>query len=281
MKKILVPVDFSDCSRNAFFYAKSLAARMGYGLKVVHVYTGNLNPKVPRTLQMGQSNHESIQHHLQHFIGLEDHSTGTTLTLSQVEIEIEAIFAMNVVQQLILLTREDSNELIVMGTTGAADIVDRLLGGTSAQLAQRAYCPIILVPKGISFGGFKNILYASNDESIGTQHLEQIIQMGKQFQSNLHFVYVEEEGNEVQIQPTIFKQIFEQGNPSFTFTLNKIVGSTPIEGLNEYAEDHAIDLLVLVNRQRKNWENIFGQSLTKQMAVHLNRPILVYHLQAA
>ena len=52
MKKILVSVDFSDCSRNAFFYAKSLAARMGYGLKVVHVYTGNLNPKVPRTLQM-------------------------------------------------------------------------------------------------------------------------------------------------------------------------------------------------------------------------------------
>jgi nucleotide-binding universal stress UspA family protein len=43
MKNILVPIDFSQSSMDAFLYAKGLADTLDFSIKLVNVYSGNLN----------------------------------------------------------------------------------------------------------------------------------------------------------------------------------------------------------------------------------------------
>jgi len=44
MKKILVPIDFSKVSHNAFIYAKSLAEKWKIEIDLVYMYNGTFRP---------------------------------------------------------------------------------------------------------------------------------------------------------------------------------------------------------------------------------------------
>ncbi len=48
MKKVAVPTDFSECSKNALVYAACLLKEMGGGvLELIHVYMPNIDAEYP------------------------------------------------------------------------------------------------------------------------------------------------------------------------------------------------------------------------------------------
>lgn len=73
--------------------------------------------------------------------------------------------------------REDAF-LMVMGTKGAGNELTKMLGSVSSNLAQNAECPVLLVPDGVIYRDFKNVLYASNYESTDRKMIEEIIDFG-------------------------------------------------------------------------------------------------------
>ena len=279
MKNILVPIDFSQCSRDAFLYAKGLADTLGFSIKLVHVYIGNLNTDASINLQPVNSREEAILKKMQEFVKVNLEENNNSNVLTRQKIETEAIVGLSATHEIVELTKdEDDIAMVVIGTTGDGNMIEKMFGSVSSAVAQRSHCPVILVPKGIEFKKYENVLYASNYESADENLLDQIVDFGKVFSATMHFVHVEENDNYETVEDTIFYKLFEKGDPSFSFNIVNIKNRSVLSGLNQYADENNVDLIVLVNRQRNYLENIFQLSLTKRMAKSSKLPVMVFHL---
>ncbi len=279
MRNILVPIDFSQCSRDAFLYAKGLADTLGFSIKLVHVYIGNLNTDASINLNSVKSREEAILKKMQDFVKVNLEKSNNSNVLTQQKIETEAIVGLSATHEIVELTKdEDDIAMVVIGTTGDGNMMERMFGSVSSSVAQRSHCPVILVPKGSEFKKYENVLYASNYESADENLLDQIVDFGKIFNATMHFVHVEENDNYETVEDTIFYKLFEKGDPSFSFNIVNIKNRSVLSGLNQYADENNVDLIVLVNRQRNYLENIFQLSLTKRMAKASKLPVMVFHL---
>lgn len=279
MKNILVPIDFSQCSMDAFLYAKGLADTLGFSIKLVHVYTGNLNTDVSINLDTVQNREEVILKKMDEFVKVNLEKSKKSNVLTRQKIETEAIVGLSTTQQIVeMTTDEDDVAMVVIGSTGKGNVLEKVFGSVSSAVAQRSHCPVILVPLGTKYQDYTNVLYASNYESADENLLSQIVDFGSVFNATMHFVHVEENDNYQIVEDTIFYKLFEKGDPSFSFNIVNIKNRPVLEGLNQYADENDVDLIVLVNRQRNYLENIFQLSLTKKMAKASKLPVMVFHI---
>ena len=278
MKKILVPIDFSECSLNAFFYAKAFASTLGFSLKIIHIYSGEYSSPDLYLPITEVSRKEELNKRLLDFVNTLPKKETEHLVLENLEIETKLILALDPARQIETLTKDSEVAMVIIGTSGTSNIIDKLLGSVSSFVAQHAHCPVVLIPKGLEFNLFKNILYASNYESVDKNMIQPIIDFGSIFKSTLHFVHVEEKDNYERIENTIFDKLFEKGDPTFSFNIVNIRNHPVMEGLNQYAEENDIDLMVLVNRQRSYLDNFLQKSLTKKMASNTSIPLMIFHL---
>jgi len=278
MKKIIVPIDFSKASLNAFLYAGELANAMGFSLLMVHIYQKDLNPGQPFLLKQGKNGEAAILDRMNNFVdALTERETYYQLTF-KTKVKTIAVYAKNVAAKLVEIADREGAFMIVMGTKGAGNELTKMLGSVSSSLAQNAECPVLLVPDEARFRDFENVLYASNYESSDREMIEEIIDFGNTFRAALHFVHVEDKDDYEAVEDSIFNQLFEAGDPAFSFNIVNIKNRSVIDGLTQYSEENEIDLIVLVNRQRKLLDNILQQSLTKKMARTTQLPLLVFHL---
>ena len=280
-KKIIVPVDFSACSKNAYWYARGLAGIYGAEVEVIHAFQSQAMVEEPYSSKAGKSRKEIAMDNLFSFVQKTPKESGDVLTKVKVS---SRLVDGGPVQVILEESQKDSTLMIVMGNTGQHSSLERLFGSVSSAVAQTADCPVLLIPNGQAFQEIKNILYASNLESVQPPMLQQMTQMANTFRAAIHFIHVRESREKEDFTKTealIFDQLFKDGDPAFAFNMATISSDHPFKGLNQYAEENEIDLIVLANRHRTFFETVMGFSLTQKMAMHLKYPLLVYHLKAA
>ena len=274
MKKILIPVDFSQASHDAYLYARGISERLNATLEVIHVYTGTFSPNEPLVLEPMKGREEVIMDRLNAFCNNIPEEGDIA-----VKVDYKAISALSVPNKIIKLSKEV--DLIVMGASGEHDVIERFLGSVSSKVAQKAQCPVLLIPKGFKYQSPEKIVYASNWESVKPPFLKQAIEFGANFGSKIDFVHISnssELDDFEELGTDIFNSLFKEGAPDFAFNYLEANEKSPIIGLNQYAGDNEADLIVLVNRQDGWIENILGQSVTKEMAIQAKFPMLIFHL---
>lgn len=267
IKNILIPVDFSENAKNAFDFAKQLAAHIGnVNLKVVHVFMPNAETEYPNFVPPIADYLKIREQMLKDFM-LEVDPAG------EIEHEILIGFASDE-----MVTQSQHYDLIVMGTTGKGGLINKVFGSVSCIVAQRAHCPVLLVPKGYEYKDFQQIMYASNYESADKSMLNKLIDFNKLFGATVHFVHVRDaESNFARTKEEIFEDMFTNDKPNVNFFLAETDAETVTEGLNDYAFTHNIDLVTMAHRKRNFWEGFFHKSQTKQLAMATELPLLVFH----
>lgn len=136
MKRILVPVDFSDRSLTVLKYAIELAREYESELMLVHV----VEP-LPRGTSRW-SDATSL---------LEQHGEKASNELKRLEEEARRLYPkcrselyFGIVHEVIgELVSKLKVDLIVISMRGQAPLLDLLIGGTADQLLRRAPCPVL------------------------------------------------------------------------------------------------------------------------------------------
>jgi len=274
MKNILVPIDFSDASSNAFKYAIALGKQLKpESIKLTHVFLPETTSEadfIPPIAEIMKSREEMMQ-------GFYDEVRKTHAPFPcQITTEVRVGFPADE-----LARASEDFDLIVMGKTGQSNLLDRIFGSISSSVAQRAYCPVLLVPADASFLPYEHIVYASYYQPGDRGMIEEIMAFNANFNAHLHFVHVKEDENDSieEGQAQIFEELFEEGNPSFSFDIAEVESDSVDEGLNQYAHDNTADLVVMATRHRGFWENIVHTSQTKRMALTADLPLIVLHLE--
>jgi nucleotide-binding universal stress UspA family protein len=273
MKKLIVPTDFSPTAENAFRFALQLAEHQNSAIKVVNVFSPEFDPQNPYLNDSVGVLEESIRGQLDKFVA------GTVPSGSQAAIEQACIIGFPA-EEVVNLSCQEETGMIVMGATGEKGLFEKVFGSISVAVASKADCPVLLVPDGAKYQGIKQILYASDFENLSEKVLNKLIGMANTFNAGIHFVHVasaDEKQDFKEIENSLFKVLFKNGEPSFSFNMSKVAGNSVAEGLNEYAANNNIDMVVLVHPRRNFWDALFHKSVTKEMTFNPKLPVLVLH----
>lgn len=274
MKNILVPIDYSDTSKNALNYAYQLANYLGADIKLVNINHGLLEVDSPTPLGALKSIREVKEEELEAFAEAA-YEGAAVIAPVQTQIEVKTGFA---VDQIVNLSEADDVDIIVMGTTGSHNAFEKVFGSVSSAVSTRAKCPVLLIPPDVHFKPIDKILYASDPVSVDDDMIKNISYLARLFNSSVHFVHVKKAGN-FDLNKEVFEELFEDVDaPNFSFETSTVEAASVIEGLNQYAEDNLSDLVVFVHAERDFWGNILHNSQSKKMALNTKLPLMVFHL---
>jgi universal stress protein A len=138
LRHILVPTDFSECSRKALSYALSFAKQFGAEILLLHVVES-----VPAVAQntllqstmMTAALHEESEKRLGGW-QLEAMSDAPVNTMTCDGLPW---------QRIVEVAREKNVDLIVAGTGGRSGLARVLLGSTAERVVRHAPCPVLVV----------------------------------------------------------------------------------------------------------------------------------------
>ncbi len=90
----------------------------------------------------------------------------------------------------------------------------------------------------------------------------------------IHFVHVNENATNGSKNTAIhFEQWFKAGAPEIAFHLVNIDHKDVFSGLNAYARQHQIDLMVMATAHRSFIKDLFHKSITKKMVFNTKIPL--------
>jgi len=139
--RILVPIDFSDCSWHLLSYAKQIAASYGSSLQLIHVVESFLHPPFylterSRVVVVMDEMIYRAQRALQRLLE-ETSGPGLSADLHVVD--------GNAASQITELARRNHIDLIMIATHGLTGIGHLLLGSVTEKVIRTAPCPVLTI----------------------------------------------------------------------------------------------------------------------------------------
>ena len=179
MKTILFPTDFSTNAIHASQYAGMLATQLNANVVLLHGYpipistASGYQPIFDTEISVLQSR-EDAENNLAIFAQkfIEDSNIPSD--------RITQVVEYGMVADIIVETAQSVNaDLIVMGTKGASNKIDKWLGTNAQSVMKAAECPVWIVPQNASIVAPKAIMYAADfeeDELAATHKVVEIAQ---------------------------------------------------------------------------------------------------------
>jgi len=281
MNKLLVPTDFSENAVNAFKYALNIAAKQDASITTLHVYSlkiSNLEIGTPAELTQAilENQETREEEHYKKFTE-KIHQEAIDEKLSQVPISHKLIEGL-VVDEIVQESKDENPDLIVLGTDGVDNLADKLFGTTTSNVIANVDCSVLTVPADAEYHGIHRIAYASDFNKEDVETLKEILDFAGLFGASVHVVHVSEKGiptDEDQRRMEDLEEHFIASEEAGKIVFDLITASDTLEGLENYIEAEAIDILVMYKEKESFWERLFNPSLTRKIALHGKKPLLV------
>lgn len=268
--KILVPVDFSDCSANALRFAATLAEDMHTSLLLLYAF------RIP--LPIGDA-------------------INPILTPYQLEKEIydrfekftESIYQLNnlvyetkVIQGFAaeaIISAMSANEtgMIVMGTTGASGLSEVFLGSVTAEVINNTSCPVLAIPENASLPRNINCIALASDYSKIDipESIKVLRSLAKTYAAEIKVLNVCTSLESTSIEQAYEAKHLDEYLNEIKHSFHSVTSKNILEGIDRFTLENDIDMLAMIHHRRHNWpEKLFKRSITRKMAFHTKIPLL-------
>ena len=273
MNNFIVPIDFSETSKNAARYA----AHIANGVPDAHLILYN----VFDALEYGSDSSP---------LGTDEEEDASRkaiveLALGSVQIELSAI-----TNAKITVVAEENNhfldtlqkfvwnnniQLIFMGITGSSVLGQVFMGSNTLNLVRRGVAPVIIVPPHAQSQSAKNVMLLTDFEDIeNTIPINTVKSILDLFKPRLHIVNVDHEHyvqvtDQYKVERTKLETSLAAYKPDFYF----IRLFDFLEAINQFVADNQIDLILTFPRRHSFLSNVFKTTNTTKLAYHSHVPI--------
>lgn len=273
LNRILVPIDFSETSLNAFKYAKDMAAKGGAFIDLLHVHH-------PSPILVEGAVVEERHSDVYLKKALVNIAKKNTVKLNNDQEESESLHVNPVYTEGLasgeIIKRSKEADLIIMGTTGESERLKKLLGSVSEKTAIKAFCPVLLIPEDAKYKGIKQIVYAYNPTSYDQRVIKELSKISIKNNATIHLVHVDDGSpyEEYDIN-TYLAHMYDDVD----FRHSIIKSPNVSEGINEFSSKVDADLIVVSKRKKRLAEKLFQNSITKSTLRRTSFPIMVFHME--
>jgi nucleotide-binding universal stress UspA family protein len=272
MKTFLVPVDFSETSKNAALYAANFAATIPGAQIILYNVYGKVY--LPGTDDAANSRRNVAINELESLKkSIESLKTGVAgaATPDITYVAEEGSFVSNL-EQLVKVNKFD---LIVMGITGSSRLTQIFMGTNTLHVIRHVDIPVMIIPPDAKYTGIKRVLFTSDFKNVKrTTPFDELTDILNLFNPALHIVNVDSE-HYIELTDEYKKErgVLETKLNAFTPEFSFLRSFDFLDGINLFIETNKIDAIITVPKKHNFLAQLFQTSHTKKLAYHSHIPI--------
>jgi len=265
-------MDFSGCAKNALEYAIDFAKSTEARITLLHAYQIPI-PAAEAGLTIDANIAEDFILEGQNKMK-QIYSDYPDLAELAEPFEIKMSFASDAI---VNTAKEVEADMIIMGTHGANNAIDELMGSNTLHVIKKCHLPVLAVPANTEKFKISEILFSYDYKSINNKELIQpLIDFALAFGAKLHIIHITDKLDRVHQGAIGEAKILEQFLKGIPHHYHMTEGEHIEDSILEYIKTHQIDTLAVMPRRHNLFEKLFQSSVTKQLVHHSNVPIFAF-----
>jgi nucleotide-binding universal stress UspA family protein len=288
VRRVLVPVDFSDYSRNACMYALNLAQKIRAEVKILHVYYAPIVDLVPIT------DAYSIQVDMD--INLREMEANARKSLTSFvndirqmaskhkmdDVKIGYALREGVTEDEIARMAKDYNPgIIVLGTKGKGEKQSDIIGSVVYRVLDRTRVPVLAIPENSTYNvnrEVKNIAYATEFDDSDYVAIRRLLTILSEFKVKVHCIHLSKENRKSmdEVKMENLKDYFRKVHKGIEVNCHLLEGEDNLKEVESFVEKKQIDLFSMVNRKRGLLARLFNPGLTRKLIYQSTIPLLIF-----
>ena len=278
MKKILVPVDFSDPASHALDFAIEFNEKVKGEILLVHVmempvghinFTGEMDDPSMESFYTGEFI-KATHNKLEEWVGrVKDAGQHVSVHMKY----------GNVFTNISEMIAGDQSTWIIMGSKGVSGLKEVFIGSNAERMIRFVQCPIIVIKGETHVKDIKSMAFASDlsqEQNLIADHAKDVQEM---LGLNMHLVKVKTPYNWLD-DTQVKKQLehFAERNYLKDFTVNIIDADFVDEGAVKFANEVGAGIIILGTHGKKGIAHLIGGSIAEDIVNESKIPILVFKI---
>lgn len=275
MKRILVPIDFSEQAEHAMKTAAQIAKKSGGKIYLLHMLNlpsdqtdidSATDASSPAKLLYLSKIHEKFDD-----LKEADYMQGIEV--------VEEVRFHKTFSGIINYSKELDCDLIVMGSHGATGLKEMFIGSNTEKVVRNSDIPVLVVKKGVDIKQCKRFVFASDFSAEVKPSFGRFLKFASKFDAEIDLLFINtihnfESTHETSKRMHDFIANFEMPN----YTLN-IFNDTSVErGILNFSKDTDADIIALNTHQRKGLSSMFNDSISEDLVNHALKPVITFKI---
>ena len=289
IKKILLPIDFSDYSKIVCEFALGIAKQINAEIKLFHAYftpvintepfdesyTYNLNiDKIFGNIEIeAKKNIKKFSNDLKNKIK-KDNISGVKISYS--------LSCGKASTEIINMSEKYKPDIIILGSKGKGENINDIIGSVTAKIIENAKVPVLVIPDKFEYKGIdkiKNLMYATNFDKSDYNSIYKLINIISPFNIKTYCVHVGSDKQNLwnKVNMDKLNEHIIKRYKQYNIECDLIENEDILDGIEEYVTNKKIGIISLTTHKRNLFSKILKPSLAKKMVFHTNIPLLVFH----
>lgn len=275
MKKILVPIDFSEVSKNALTYAVKLAAHTQAKVVAVHAYL----PTIPEPYLVAAFQDDILENQeklaIKYFEEIRQSLPEEALALIDLHVKIEL---GGPIETILNMVGTEQPDLVLMGMRSGNPIAKQLLGSTTVAMIQRVNVPVMVIPAEATFTPLSHVTFASDLEEGDLTVIKLVTEMFDSWTPVLQCVHVQTQQPpiEEQLQVRRLRKSCEEQEGISSVEVTTVTNDDVSQGLLTLVTKQHSDLLILRTHLRGFWGRLLHTSISRDLSRKSMIPLLIF-----
>lgn len=277
MKKIIVPIDFSEYSEFALKTAAHFAEKTEVTIYALHMLD---------LQEMSIS--ESPGYHQEKavfFLRLAEKKIKTFLNkeyLKNVKV-VPIIKHYKIFEEINNIAEEMNVDLVIMGSHGVAGLKEFFVGSNTEKVVRYSNIPVLVVKNELLNINFSNVVFATDFSEKSIPSFQKMLKLLDFLNAKKHILYVNlpnekfKTSQEMDALAANFLQKAE-GNLDRLVNVSFICDRSIEKGILNFANLVGADLITLTTHGRKGLSHIFAGSIAEDVANHSTLPIMTFKI---
>jgi len=277
-RKILVPVDGSHSCLHAEELAALIAKNFNSKVTVIHVISHDLlHPRLKSNYPMPPSVLAEIKDWFLQKGRKVIWNSEALFKEEGVEVDARIVEHADPAETVLLVTKDEEYDLIVMGNRGETEVEVFSLGSIAEKVSRHAECPVLLVKQKTKLS---KVLVAIDGSESAEKALKYAVQLAKKYKAKITLLNVQE-SKLFSLKPKVVKEVGERVLSDATTKVKGLKVNTqlefgnPAETLIEVAEKENYDLIIVGSRGVSNVKRFFLGSVSDDVSHHAKCSVLI------
>ena len=271
MKKIIVPVDFSEYSENALKVAATIAKAQNAELIAVHMMgmSDAVITKDGNTSMEGMFYVKLTQKRFEEFLD-KDYLNGISV--------LQTVKNYTVFSELNDVAKEHDADLIVMGSHGSSGLSEMFVGSNTEKVVRTSQTPVLVIKGATNFKLQKGV-FACDFKQESIPAFKKVMDLFDALKIETEFVYINMPGETYlstnEIEQRIVDFIIQLSGVSLRPQDIVIYSDYSVEkGIFNYANRVKADIISLPTHGRRGLAHFFAGSIGEDVVNHSELPVL-------
>lgn len=278
IKKILVPLDFSDNSLRALTFAASIAKNNNASITLLNViistntFYGHPDHAGSSAMILAENLKYLNEQRKQSKLRL--NLIRDTNLLRNLNVNTKTVTDVSAYKQILTHSEKMKASLIVMGTRGTTSFGKTLMGTNTERVIRLTDIPVLTINKRSKITRFKKIVFASDFSRDAIRIYPFLNAIVKSFDSRVHLVRINTQDN-FKATDRIYEDINRfKKRFSGKFTPTFRAANEIFEGITKYAKSIDADLIAIGVRRKKGLSRWLGTRIVESIIRNTEIPVL-------